>query len=430
MAHFGVLSFRGAGHLNPLLALSRRLLARGHRVTFFQSRDLKHHLLQHGVEFVPVEIPAADVPAPRSLWMKALGLGEIDGRLHHIERELGGFLTAYPPAIRASGVDTLLMGEISLAGPTVAEMLQLPYIIVSTSIPHNLGWDAPRSITPSRSLEETLRQRWLEVSILRMRGPVRRSLDRYRRELGLGTVCDLGRTHPALGHITQWPQCLEDPQVTSSARVYFTGPFVDRQGRAKVAFPRERLDGRPLLYASLGTTRKGDLANFHSIAEACRGLGMQLVISLGGRHDPAALQGLAGDPVIVGNAPQLELLQRATIVITHAGPNTVLETLLHGRPMLALPITLDQPAVAHRLARAGVAEVLSSAKRTPEDIRAAVLKVLHDPSYRRAARRLQAELLSLDGAGRATEIIEALLPQSPRAAAAETRAGDLPLTLA
>ncbi len=67
---------------------------------------------------------------------------------------------------------------------------------------------------------------------------------------------------------------------------------------------------------------------------------------------------LPGKPLVVGNAPQLELLKRAEIVISHAGPNTVLETLMQGKPLLALPMALDQPAVATRLSALGVAEVL------------------------------------------------------------------------
>lgn len=44
-----------------------------------------------------------------------------------------------------------------------------------------------------------------------------------------------------------------------------------------------------------------------------------------------------GDPVVVRYAPQVELVKRAAAVITHAGLNTVLETLAEGVPLVALP---------------------------------------------------------------------------------------------
>src|SRR6202012_5644937 len=115
-------------------------------------------------------------------------------------------------------------------------------------------------------------------------------------------------------------------------------------------FPWERLDGRPLVYASLGTLQNGSEMLFRTIAEACDGLGGQLVLSLGGGMEPKRLGHLRGDPVVVRYAPQLELVRRAAAVITHAGLNTVLETLAQGVPLICIPLGNDQPGVAARVA--------------------------------------------------------------------------------
>jgi zeaxanthin glucosyltransferase len=420
------------GHLNPLIALSKQLIARGHRVTLFQHPELEQRVREQGIEFVPIEIPnfrgcgRKHVKTGRR--KAATCIGEIYDRLNRINGEMKAFLQEYPSAIRTAGVDTLILGEISLAGPTVAEILRLPYFIVSTSIPHNFGWDAPQSIVPSRSWLESLQKELLEVSVLRMTGPIRRRLDRYRRQVGLGSIRRIGDTFPELAHITQWPQCLDIPHRELPANFFYTGPFVDRAGRVFVDFPWERLDGRPLIYASLGTTRKGDSAIFHRIADACSGLDFQLVISLGGRQDPAMFAGLPGDPLVVENAPQLELLDRAKIVITHAGPNTVLETLMLGKPMLALPITLDQPAVAARLARLGVAEVLSTEGRSVQQIRAGLIKIQKHSHYRDAAQKLQTQMCSFSGLDRAADIIEEALAKHALGSVKQVTFDYVPLT--
>jgi MGT family glycosyltransferase len=412
MSHFGVLSYKGTGHLNPLIALSRQLVVRGHRVTLFQHPELEQRVRERGLEFFPVDIPGSSgsQSRPEKIGRKPkTSIGEIRYRLNRTTTEIEAFLREYPPAIQAAGVDTLIMGEISLAGPTVAEILRLPYFIVSISIPHNFGWTVPRSIAPSRSWLERLQKELLEVSVLRMKGPVRRSLDRYRKYFGLGSIRKIGETFPELAHITQWPKCLDIPRSKLPTNFFYTGPFVDKGGRAFADFPWDRLDGRPLIYASLGTTKRGDPAIFHRIAEACRGLDLQLVISLGGRLDPAMFNHLPGNPVIVQYAPQLELLNRAEIVITHAGPNTVLEALMQGKPMLALPITLDQPAIAAHLARLGVAEVLSTENRSAQQIRTALIKIRKDSRYQNVAQSLKATILSLCGLDRAADIIEEAL---------------------
>jgi zeaxanthin glucosyltransferase len=154
---------------------------------------------------------------------------------------------------------------------------------------------------------------------------------------------------------------------------------------------------------------KGEPTTFHLIAEACDGLDLQLVISLGGRRDTEMFQGLPGKPLVVKDVPQLELLKRADIVITHAGPNTAFETLLGGKPMIALPKTFDQPAIAARLEWLGVAEVLRVKGLTAPQIRAALIKVLNDPSYRSAAQALQAKIKSAHGLTRAADVIEEAL---------------------
>jgi zeaxanthin glucosyltransferase len=427
MAHFGLLSYKGTGHLNPLISLSRQLISRGHKVTLFQSSELELRAREQGLDFFPIEtFHSADIKQDRTRKpTRSASLAEIRYRLYRISSEMETFLRVYPPALCAAGVDTLIMGEISLTGPTVAELLHLPYFIVSTSIPHNFGWHAPRSIMPATSWTDRLQRKLLEVSVLHMNGPILWSLDRLRKRIGLASARNIAQTHPELAHITQWPQCLDDQRSTLPANFFYTGPFVNDMARPSIDFSWEKLDGRSLVYASLGTTLKNDAVIFHRIAQACSGLDMQLVITLGGRRDPSILAGLPGGPIVVRNAPQLELLKQAAIVITHAGPNTVLETLLHGKPMVALPMTLDQPAVAARLAKEGAAVVLSEQHRTVEDIRDALLKVRDDPRYHEAALKLQTQMLPLRGLERAAEIIEQMLASHHRSVPPEQ---DLPST--
>ena len=131
------------------------------------------------------------------------------------------------------------------------------------------------------------------------------------------------------------------------------------RARLKTDFPRERLDGRPIIYASMGTLQNGLEWIFRVILEACAGLDAQLVLSLGGNMDPAAFSGTAGNAVVVRFAPQLELLERATLCITHAGLNTALESLACGVPMVAIPITNDQPGAAARIAWCGAGEFVT-----------------------------------------------------------------------
>jgi len=418
MSHFGVLSYKGTGHLNPLIALSRRLIDRGHRVTFFQKPEVEAQIRHHGLEFVPIG-PCGSSSAENgrtNCQTNASGIAALRNGVRRIVGDMEMFLREGPDALTDAGVDTLIMDEIALSGPTLAEMLGLPYFVVSTSVPHSFGWGAPRRISPRYSCFGRVQNALLHVSILRMRGPIRRRLDLYRRQRGLGPIRGIGKEFPALAHITQLPECLDFPRPELPRDFYYTGPFVDEAARRRVDFPWERLDGRSVVYASLGTTRKSEPGMFPLIAEACGGLNLQLIISLGGRRDPEIFANLPGNPVVVREAPQLELIRRAEIVITHGGLNTVLETLMEGKPMLVIPKFFDQPAVAARLEWLGVAEVLAADGISVKQIRVALGKVFNDPRYRNSARGIQVKVRSARGLERAADVIEEVLEKSQHAA--------------
>jgi MGT family glycosyltransferase len=254
-----------------------------------------------------------------------------------------------------------------------------------------------------------LQNSMLELSVLRIRGPIQKVIDRHRAHMGLSPVKSLEKHYPCLAHITQLPECLDLPRTTIPENFHYTGPFISESARPAVEFPWHRIDGRPVIYASLGTTRNAQPIIIGMIAEACRGLDAQLVISLGGRFNPEQCGPFPGNPLVVRYAPQLDLLKVAALVITHAGPNTVFETLMHGVPMIAIPIAHDQPAIAARIARLKVAQVIPPRGLSAEKLRAAVFTLLNDPSYRTSAQKIGGQIRSLHGAVHAADIIEAAL---------------------
>ncbi|WP_158912347.1 glycosyltransferase [Granulicella sp. L56] len=412
MSHFGVLSYKGTGHLNPLITLSRELVARGHRVTFFHDAELKARICPHGLGFFPIaaarDSSGEDTCSSRRQ-RPSSALAVLRYRVHRTVNDMERFLREAPQALTRAGVDALIVDELALAGPTIAEMLCLPYFVISTSVPHNFGWSAPRRIAPRRSIFTRVQNALLEISVFRMRGPVRRRLDNFRRQVGLGPIRLIKQAFPELAHITQLPQCLDFPRSGLPPTFHYTGPFVDEAARLSMKFSWDQLDGRPVVYASLGTTLKGEPATFRLIAKACDGLGVQLVIALGDRRDPEMFHDMPGKPLIVRNAPQLELLKRSEIVITHAGANTVFETLMQGKPMVAIPQYFDQPAIAARLAWLRAAIVLRPGKLSVQEIRSALATVLSDPSYGNAARGIQAKIRSAHGLERAVDLIEQAL---------------------
>ena len=108
-------------------------------------------------------------------------------------------------------------------------------------------------------------------------------------------------------------------------------------------------------------------------------------------------------------APQPELLAQSRLFITHGGHNSVLEALNYGVPMVAIPISDDQPGIAARLHWTGAGELVPLKHLSVNRVRAAVTKVFTVDSYAQQADRLRTSILSAGGVYRAADIIEQVL---------------------
>jgi len=206
-----------------------------------------------------------------------------------------------------------------------------------------------------------------------------------------------------LAQICQMPRELDFPRINLPETFHYVGPLRGAPLKA-IPFPWERLDGRPLIYASLGTLQNSREPLFRCFAEACRELDVQLVMSHGGGLTAAEVAGLPGDPLVVSYAPQLDLLARASLTITHAGLNTVLDSLANGVPLVTIPITYEQPAIAQRVISSGSGISIALPRLTSVRLKAAIEGVLVDTQYRTAAARIQQGIRDAGGVRRAAEL--------------------------
>ena len=415
MAKFGVFCFPGSGHLNPMVALAHCLQRRGHEVVIFGIADTEAGVRAAGIEFH--RIGAEDYP-PGTLkrldeqLARLKGIAALRFTLERVRHSTSMILRDGPEAVRAANVGALLVDEAEFAG-NVADHLGLPWISIALFPPllpddrfppFWLGWAA------GQDWLSRLRNRIAMQVLLWIATPIFTVVNQQRSAWGLKPFKRPEDQLSPLVQIAQLPEALEfDIRGERPAGLHYTGPFLRAEHRPAVDFPWDRLDERRLIYASLGTLQNGSEAIFKTIAEACAGLDAQLVLSMGGGLDPARLGTLAGDPLVVRFAPQLDLLKRAALVITHGGLNTVLESLSEGVPMVVVPLANDQPGVAARLKARGACVVVSPHWLNAARLRKAVTLVLEDATYREAAQRLQRAIQQLDGPGRGAELIEQAL---------------------
>jgi MGT family glycosyltransferase len=174
----------------------------------------------------------------------------------------------------------------------------------------------------------------------------------------------------------------------------FVGPVIG--GRQPTTDPRwkEFSATRPLVVVTLGTASAEITGRFLDESErAMRSLDadVQAVVV---RPDDHCVE----TDLVVRSAPLPQLLEKASVVVCHAGHNTVCESLSFGVPLVVAPIRDDQPIIAQQVVDAGAGLRLRFGRCDSTDIAAAVREVLTAPEYRRNAEKIRQSFRSAGGA--------------------------------
>jgi MGT family glycosyltransferase len=372
-----------------------------------------------GLNLATVEIGTFDYPKG-SVDSAYRTLGKLKGKpglkftIDFFKRETQMFFREAPQAIRQANIDVLIIDQISSSIATVADYLGLPFVTMCNAMlinrepgvpPYSTHWAYSR--TPWARLRNRLGNALVDLLIRDLRQVIveqRRdwNLPQYQRR-------EDAYSPSPLAQVCQLPEAFDFPREHLPAHFHYIGRFQDPSGTEPISFdntdfPFERLTGQPLIYASLGTLQNQRPEIFECIAKSCLSLDVQLVISLG--NPKAQPIDLPGNPIVVPFAPHQKLIERTKVVVTHAGMNTVLTALGCGVPLVAIPITNEQPGIASRLARTKAGKMLQLSKLNEITLRTAISEVLSESSYRIKARQLQKIIQASGGVERVADIIE------------------------
>ncbi|HYX50449.1 MAG TPA: glycosyltransferase, partial [Ktedonobacteraceae bacterium] len=394
----GFVSMPLSGHLNPMTALARRLQSRGHEVVFFGVPDVEPFARAAGLDFVPygeTEYPVGSVDKVYSSVAELHGFEVV----RHSCMDLNPGLTQVAfnylaEKLATIGIEALVIDTIHFFIELVPLSLSMPYVHIWNVLHLDFSGVTPACLfsDPLDTSSEGLNRNAANIHKLgAILGPLAQIAKSYADKVGLKIDWnDPAATVSKLAVITQTPKEFDFPGIPWPAQFHYAGPFHDDEGREPVLFPWEKLTDKPLIYAALGTLVNGLRDVYKHILEAVEPLeGVQVVLSVGKNIDSANLGPIPSNTIVVRSAPQIELLKRAALCITHAGLNTTLESLAQGVPMVAIPIGYDQPGTAARIAHHGTGEFIEVDELTTDRLRGLIEKVLQDRSYRERAKHFQ-----------------------------------------
>ncbi|MEH2060562.1 MAG: nucleotide disphospho-sugar-binding domain-containing protein [Nostoc sp.] len=231
-------------------------------------------------------------------------------------------------------------------------------------------------------------------------------------------LLDLSQPIPLkLTHLVLCPKELDLPNI-SREKCYYAEASIDLQ-REEPSFIWSDLDkNKPLIYCSLGTTvntfstlgisRIKDL--FQNVIDAVSLKNeYQLVLSISDYISVEDLKYIPENVIVVNKAPQLALLNKASIAIIAGGINTIKECIFCGVPMIVFPVWADQPDNAERIEYHGLGLVADVKNTSANIIVNLIEKIENDLLLKQRLKLWGEKFQEIENSGKATKFILQML---------------------
>jgi MGT family glycosyltransferase len=412
------------GHLNPMLAIARILLAEGHNVTFLTGSAFRGRIQSSGANFISLPMGANfDL---RNILSVAPELKHIPPGHEWRRLAIKRFFVDPVPAQHQGLLQGLqecqadvIVGDDYFFG--VLPMLlgprskRPPIAVCGTSFLHLPREDGAPNFAglPPATTEEQRRQ-YAEIARENEEAFDRPSLailNKVLSALGVGPV-----TAPVFHSVVELadaymqlsvPRFEYPRQIPPSVHFVGTPPIIP--GQAPLPPWAHELDGsRKVVLVTQGTVANHNfgLLIAPTLAALANEPDVLVVVTTGGRPVETIPCAVPSNARVASFLPFEWLLPRVDVLVTNGGYGSVNQAMSYGIPLVAAGMTEDKADVNARVAWSGVGVNLATNEPTQEALRAAVRTVLDRPAYRMRASQMADEFGRIDTRSEVLSIIK------------------------
>lgn len=444
MAKIVITMFPEEGHLIPSFKLAHQLQASGHEVSYLGVADFEEYIRKQGFGFAPLAFAQFEL-GWRKRQIELLAKKKGPGRLREIAQapfyaalcadvlNQQGVVMRY---LRDTQPDLVVVDGFLAPIAIAAEHLGIRTVLLSININLPAADNYPPVVTnivpddtpPSRSkagiawrISNLTRKITGLVVRFNFEKALQQVMQRYAvapERLDQAALYPRLAPNPAMPELIVCPQAFDFPRTDAErVGVNYIEASIDLARDAE-PFVWEQLDPqRKLLFCTLGS--QSHLYKFSQrffqtlIAAVAERPEWQLVLAVGPHIDPASLGSIPSDMLIVRWVNQAEVLKRASLMINHGGLGTVKECLFFGVPVLAYPITRDQPGYAARIAYHKLGLMGSFRRISKAQFQQEISTILAEPSFKANAERFQTQFQQAETEAQGLHIIQTLLAAQP-----------------
>ena len=428
------------GHINPLLAITRILLAEGHEITFLTGSAFRDRIENSGAKFVSLQGRAdfdgrdflsvapelKDIPPGLEWFRVAIERIFVDS----LPAQHQGLLQALEEC-RADvivgddmffGVLPMLLGSQSKRPPIVLCGTSFLHLAREDGAPNFLGLP-PATTDEHRHQYADIAREYDEA----VDQPSLLSLNEVLNALGVGPV-SVPLFHSVVELADAYMQLsvprFEFPrQIPPTVHFVGTPPIIP--GQAPLPPWAHELDGsRKVVLVTQGTVANHNfgLLVAPTLAALANEPDVLVVVTTGGRAVDAIPGAVPSNARIASFLPFEWLLPHVDVLVTNGGYGSVNQAMSFGIPLVTAGMTEDKADVNARVAWSGVGLNLATNEPTQEALRVAVRTALDRPAYRMRAAQMADEFARIDTRSEIRSIIKQVVVNQKLELLAETMA--------
>jgi MGT family glycosyltransferase len=409
-----ITSTPATGHLNPLLAIGRFLIAEGHEVVGLSGSAFRERIENIGAEFrafpagADFDLRDFDSVAPElknippglewlRVAMERMFVDAIPAQHDGMQQVLRNF-----PADVIIGDDMIFGVLPMLLGP---RSKRPPIVLCGTSFLHWRREDgAPHFVGLPPATTEAQRKEYAAIAQEHDRlvdQPVAHRLDRCLKDFGVGPLSmTLVDSVVALADVYMQltVPSFEFPRDFPPS-VHFVGALPIIPNHAPLPSWAHEVDGsRKVVLVTQGTLANHDfgLLVAPTLAALADEPDLLVVVTAGGRPVDAIPGPIPSNARLASYLPFEWTLSKVDVFVTNGGYGSVNQAMSFGIPLVTAGLTEDKADVNARVAWSGVGIDLATNEPTPQALRDAIRTVLEKPNYRSRASLMADEFNAID----------------------------------
>ncbi|WP_327342773.1 macrolide family glycosyltransferase [Streptomyces europaeiscabiei] len=386
--HLAFVSQPAQGHINPTIPLVKELVRRGHRVSYATGEPMCSTVRAAGA--TAIQLPSRQLlNAPVEFTPEALSA--------ILDYYLADARITFPVLIshfEKDRPDAVCYDMVAFTGRMLAQKLSVPDIALIPSLAANERSSVRNEFKPATF------PKLIEFG---------QNMQALAAECGL--ILDAMPTWGMVAslNLVFIPREFQLDADTFDQRFHFLGPSPDA-ARERSHDWRPPVDQVPMLFVSLGTTTFNQRRSFFRMCiRAFAESPWHVVMAIGERVCRDSIGEVPRNFEISPYFPQLEVLSHARVFLSHAGMNSIMESLYCGVPLVMLPQMPEQEANARRVEDLRLGRRLVPAEVTVEVLRKTVAEVDRDPGLRTNLAQMKRLIRNCGGAVLGADVIEAHL---------------------